>query len=148
MSFSVFLQCYRNGEPAAFSRSTLDEVFGASIVRREPDGSFKLYFADGGGADVCSGDYPGDDDNFVQHVGFDRPGGDAFWEALYRLADVTKSVILWPDDDRPSTAVTDEATVGHLGSGFTGPVLGQPKLVHSGRELRDYIFRKRERRQL
>ncbi len=141
MSFDIHLQCYRNGEPAAFNRLKLDEVFGASIVSRQPDGCFKLYFADGGGSDVYSGDYPGDDDDFVQHMMFSRCGGDAFWEALYRLADVTMSVILWPDDDKPSTAVTDEATVGHLGSGFSGPVLGQPKVVHSGRELRDYIFR-------
>jgi hypothetical protein len=138
MSFDIFLLCVRNGEAATFGRSTLYEVFGASIVSREPDGFFKLYFADGGGADV----YSGDDDDVVQHIGFNRPGGDMFFDALYRLAEVTKSVVFWPSKP-PAVAVTDEATLAHLPDGFSGDGIGPAWVVHSGRELRDYIFRKR-----
>ena len=142
MSFDIFLLCVRNGEAATFSRSTLVEVFGASIVSREPDGFFKLYFADGGGADV----YSGHDDDVVQHIGFNRPGGDMFFEALYKLADRTKSVVFWPDT-RPSSAITDQATWDHLPENFKEASLGPAQLVHSGRELEAYIFRKRERSQ-
>ena len=142
MSFDIFLLCVRNGEAATFSRSTLVEVFGASIVSREPDGFFKLYFADGGGADV----YSGHDDDVVQHIGFNRPGGDMFFDALYRLAEVTKSVVFWPSKP-PAVAVTDETTLAHLPDGLSADGIGPAQVVHSGRELYEYIFRKRERRQ-
>jgi hypothetical protein len=138
MSFDIFLQCYRNGEPANFKRSVVEEIFGPHAYG-DPDFS-NVTFPDGSGSCMYVDD--GDD---MQCIMFNHCGGHDFFQALYELADRTKSVVLWPDDDRPATAVTDEATPGHLPAGFSGPVLGQARLVHSGRELEEYIFRKRNR---
>ena len=141
MSFEIFLQCYRNGEPATFKRTILEEAFGLrDTSRNRRPWFFKVDYPDGGGADV----YPDDGDD-QQGIMFSRCGGDTFFDALYRLAEVTKSVIFWPYQS-PAVAVTNETTVAHLPSCFLDEGIGPAHVVHSGRELRDYVFRKRDRK--
>jgi hypothetical protein len=138
MSFDIFLQCYRNGEPATFKRSVVKEIFGPHAYG-DPDFS-NVTFPDGSGSCV----YVTDADD-IQGMMFNHCGGNDFFQALYKLADRTKSVILWPDT-RPSFAITDEATLAHLPLDFEQD-FGPGQIVRNGRELQEYIFRKRERRQ-
>jgi hypothetical protein len=113
VSFEIFLQCYRNGEPATFKRTILDETFGLrDTSRNRRPWCFKVDYPDGGGADVYADD--GDDQ---QGIMFSRCGGGMFFDALYQLADVTKSVVFWPYKS-PAVAVTNETTVAHLPSCF------------------------------
>lgn len=137
MSFDIFLQCVRNGEPATFKRSVVAEIFGPHAYG---DSDFSnVTFPDGSGSCI----YVARDED-IDGMGFNHCGGDQFFEALYRLADVTKSVVFWPDT-RPSTAITDEATRSHLPGNLEEGGMGPARVVRNGRELRDYIFRKRDR---
>ena len=137
MSFDIFLLCLRNGEAATFKRSVVAEIFGPHAYG-DPDFS-NVTFPDGGGSCLYVDD--GDD---IQCIMFNHCGGDDFFQALYDLADRTKSVIFWPDT-RPSSAITDEATWAHLPQNFKEGSTGPAQLVHNGRELEEYIFRKRDR---
>ena len=139
MAFDIFLICIRNGEAASFKRSVLQEIFGPA-AHGDPDFS-NVTFPDGSGSCV----YVTDADD-IQHMMFNHCGGDDFFQALYELADRTKSVVCWPDT-RPSSAITDQATWDHLPENFKEASLGPAQLVRSGRELEAYIFRERERRQ-
>jgi hypothetical protein len=138
MAFDIFLACIRNGEPATFKRSVLEEIFGPHAYG-DPDFS-NVTFPDGSGSCI----YVARDED-IEGMMFNHCGGDDFFQALYELADRTKSVIFWPDT-RPSFAVTDEATLAHLPLDYKQK-FGPAQLVHSGRELQAYIFRKRDRRQ-
>ena len=138
MSFDIFLQCYRDGEPATFKRSVLIEIFGPYAFGN-PRLSM-VTFPDGSGSCV----YVVDADD-IQDMMFNHCGGNDFFQALYELADRTKSIIFWPDT-RPSFAVTDEGTLAHLPRDFEQD-FGPGQIVRNGRELQEYIFRKRERRQ-
>jgi hypothetical protein len=137
VSFDIFLQCCRNGEPATFKRSVVAEIFGPHAYG-DPDFS-NVTFPDGSGS--CIYVDPGED---IDGMMFNHCGGDDFFQALYELADRTKSVIFWPDT-RPSSAITDEATLAYLPPSFVDGRMGPVQLVHSGRELQAYIFRKRDR---
>jgi hypothetical protein len=113
MSFDIFLQCFRDKAPATFERSNFEDVFGAYIVSRESNPGFVgVKFPDGSHADVYISELENIDGLMVNHC-----GGDAFFQALYQLADRTKSSIYWPGS-APSSVVTDDATVLHLPEGF------------------------------
>ncbi len=127
MSFDIFLYCFRNGEPATFERSVVAEIFSPHAYG-DPDFT-NVTFPDGSGACIYVAR-----DHDIQGLGFDRCGGDAFFDALYRLADITKSVVFWPGR-RPSCAVTDGATLAHLPDGFSADGCGPAQVVHSGAEL-------------
>ena len=48
MSFDIFLQCFREKEPATFKRSEFEVIFGAYIARRENEPGFvEVKFPDG-----------------------------------------------------------------------------------------------------
>jgi hypothetical protein len=138
VSFDIYLLCVRNGEPATFKRSVVTEIFGPHAYG-DPDFS-NVTFPDGSGSCI----YVARDDD-IESMGFNHCGGNDFFQALYELGDRTKSIIFWPDT-RPSFAVTDEATLAHLPLDFEQD-FGPGQIVRNGRELQEYIFRKRERRQ-
>lgn len=107
----------------------MDEVFGFrdSIRDRDP-GYLKVDYPDGGGADVYAGV-----DAEIAHIGFGHFGGDTFFEALYQLADRTKSVVYWPGR-APSSAITDPVMLQHVPK-YWEDAVGPPQLVRNGVEL-------------
>ena len=56
MSFDIWLECYRNGEPAPFKREVFESIFlpfctNRNEYERKPD-FMQVEFPDGGGADI------------------------------------------------------------------------------------------------
>src|ERR1700730_13081390 len=132
MSFDIFLQCFRNGEPATFKRALVEEIFTRDAVDYRPPLTDVTY-VDGG----AGGIYGADEEEDIQNMMFNHCGGDTFFAALHELAARTNSVVFWPRVGR-SIAVTDAAFVNHLPSGFDD--MGPAYIVSNGRELEACIF--------
>jgi len=159
MSFDIFLQCFRKGQPATFKREIFEDIFlphCADLKGYRSDPKFmRAEFPDGGGSDIHSGndydvlrmqlehgelpagtDIGVDDKSIIDHMMFNHCGGDMFFQALYELANRTQSVILWPSEG-PSTVVTNEAVLKELPEkGFD---LATIKIVHSGADIVEAI---------
>lgn len=136
MSFDIFLQCFRKGEPATFKRALVEEIFGRHAI------NFHLpltgvNYADRGGAEI----YGADDGDDIQSLMFNHCGGCTFFDALYELAQRTGSVVIWPTTRSPYCAVTDSETIADLPAGFCDEPLGAPIVVSDGRELDEGIRR-------
>lgn len=130
MSFSIFLQCFRDREPATFERAVFEEIFGQGAV----DARFPLTdvnYSDGSGGEIHGGE-----DDHIQHMMFSHCGGDRFFDALQELLARTKSVVFWLGTGR-QIAVADRAVIDHLPSGFDD--MGPAYIVSSGRELQTAI---------
>ena len=135
MSFDIFVQRFRDKEPATFKRSDFEDIFGAYVIRRESDPGFvEVKFPDGSVADV----YVSEQEN-VDSIMFNHCGGEAFFQALYQLADRIKGCIYWPDLG-PSSVVTDATTPVHLSPDFA-EALGPPIVVTNGVGILEAIQR-------
>ena len=127
MSFDLFLQRFENGNAATFPRADFEAVFGPYVTSREP-GFVKVEFPDGSGSDVYV-----DDDDAILSVMFNHFGGDAFIDALYRLAALSKLAIYWPAPGNP-IAVTDRSVEPHLPRDFVEES-GAVRIVGSGADI-------------
>jgi len=157
MSFDIFLQCYRKGKPATFKREIFDQIFlpycnDPSKYASDPK-FMQVEYPDDGGADIYLGNLHDDralllelgkdqeadalpsdlgDPHDIGHVMFNHCGGDMFFDAMYKLADQTRSVIFWPN--APSLVVaTNEAVLTELEPDFPG--IDNPRIVHSGADI-------------
>jgi len=129
VSFDIFLQSFRDGEVATWSRSLVEETFGQRIVLGDvADNFFRVNFPDGGGSDVYLGS-----DRDVCGMMFNHSGGAEFFDALWKLADRVQGVIFWPDT-RPVFVVTDAATVPHIPADMLAAG-APPLIVKSGAEI-------------
>jgi hypothetical protein len=130
MSFSIFLQCFRDREPATFERAVFEEIFGRDAVNAKYPLTDVTYL------DKSGGEIHGGEDDHIQHMMFSHCGGDRFFDALQELAARTMSVLFWPATGR-QIAVSDSAVIAHLPSGFDD--MGPAFIVSSGRELQTAI---------
>jgi hypothetical protein len=131
MSFDIFLQCYRNGEPATFKRSVFNEIFETETNQNDPD-FVQPEYPDGSGGDIYV------DENDIQCIMFNHCGGDIFWAKVYELLYVTKSVIFWPAGG-PASVVASAEALKHLPADWSDG-MGEASIVHSGRELEALIY--------
>ena len=135
MSFDIFVQCFRNREVATFKRAVVEEIFGPYVTRRGPGGEIeRVKYSDGGGAEIY-----GDKQDDLVGISFDHCGGDAFFDALFQLADRIKGVVHWPGVG-PSSVITDAAVLEHLPADFVEGC-GPPALVHDRDGITDAIQR-------
>lgn len=132
MSFDIFFQCYRNGEPATFKRSVFNEIFGVDTNPRDP-GYDVLEYPDGSGGAV----YLSDPD--IQHMMFNHCGGDIFWAKVCELLYVTKSVIFWPDEKGNNSVIANTDALKHLPSTWVED-FGEVNIAHNGPELEAFIY--------
>lgn len=131
MSFDVFLQRCRDGQPATFPRAIFEERFGPYVAERGRHFA-RVQYPDRACADI----YLGDEEN-IRGMMFNRFGGDAFFDGLYRITDRVKGVVLWPDA-APNCAVTDVAALEHLPEDLLrtcGPAL----VVREGKAMKDAV---------
>jgi hypothetical protein len=132
MSFSLFLVCMRNGEPATFKNALFDEVMGRHAI----DPEFPLYavkYSDGGCDEICN-TYA--DDDGIESVSFSHFDGNIFFDALWELADRAGAFFAWPAEGR-GTAVTSREFLVHLPADMAS--MGPPYVAKNGRELYDAI---------
>jgi hypothetical protein len=131
MSFDIFLEVWRQGEIASFKREVFEALFLPYCTKRrsydENPSFMRVEFPDESGSDI----YLDEEDDF-RHITFNHSGGSMFFDAIYKLADQTKSVIFWPNS--PSlVVVTNEAVLKELPADFPG--VENPRIVHSGAEI-------------
>lgn len=134
MSFDVFLMHFGVGESENLKTSDIDEILGPYVDWREPH-FMRVEFSDGGGSDVYYGDKSDRSSMMFNHF-----GGAAFYDALYKLAARTQSLVWWPAVDRPCHAMTDAATLKYLPQDYLEE-FGTPVLVRSGHDLMELIGR-------
>jgi hypothetical protein len=132
MSFSLFLICVRNGEPATFKTALFDEVMGRHAI----DPEFPLYavkYSDGG-CDEIRNTFADDDE--IESVSFSHFDSNIFFDALWELAGRAGAFFAWPAEGR-STAVTSRKVLAHLPADMAS--MGPPYVAKNGRELYDAI---------
>ena len=135
MSFDIFLQCFRNGQPAPISLELFESIFLPHDTHPEAyeddPGYLTLEYPDGGGGVLhCDG--------IATRGGmmFNHCGGKSFWDDIYRLADRTGSVIYWPSPG-PHGVVTREEVLKELPQdGFDLSVI---KVVRNSEEIGEAI---------
>jgi len=131
MSFDVYLQCFRNGEPTHFKRELFEAIFlphskYVDAYRKDPS-FLGVDYPDGSGSDIYCGH-----DTDISHLTFNHGGGEALFQAMYELAKQTRSVIYWPGDT-PCAVVTEETTRNDLPEGF--PDRDIAPVVYSGTDI-------------
>lgn len=130
MSFEIYVQRDGADGPISFKRSIVEEVLGSHAIVR--DGKLLgVKFSD-----QDFGDIDGAEEEDVKNLCFDG-GGDKFMQAIWEVAERTKSYIFWIDEP-PNLAVTSEEALSLVPEGIIESI-GPAKIVRSGRELSDYI---------
>lgn len=135
MSFDIFLQCFRSGEPEPIPRDVVEAIFlphntHPDAYKNDP-GEMTVEYPDGGGASIyCPEEGDGEEANTVM---FNHCGGDAFSEDLYKLAHMTRSIIHWPSED-PIYLYTDPTVPAEL-KGVDYFEEAQSVLIRSGADI-------------
>lgn len=128
MSFSINIQCFENGTFSKFKRSVAWKIF-EPFARPTMEG-WGLWYEG-----VYSGTLYIEDDDEIDGISIGRPG-DAVFDGLFTILQQTHSAAYWND----ACAVADPSVIPGLPSWFI-PGLGQPAIVHSGKELIEAIQR-------
>lgn len=116
MSFDIFLQCFRNGEPEPIPREIFDSIFAPHYthprLREKDPGYMVVEYPDGSGGCIYSG-YDKEDPERWSHMMFNHCGGDSFNQDMYKLAHLTRSIIFWPTNN-PIYLYTDPSVPAEL----------------------------------
>jgi hypothetical protein len=135
MSFEIFMECYRHGQPASFDRALIHEAFGSDA--RIGDGEIdSIVYPEGDRAEVFGADEP-----IIEGLMFNHASGDRVFDGLWRLANQTRSIVYWPGEGS-QCAVTNAETLQHIPAEMLEDI-GPARIVRTGRELADYIARGR-----
>ncbi len=131
MSFDIFMQCFRNGEPAPISRELFESIFLPHATHPESykadPGYFTVKYPDGSGGAIYCDDVEKSGCVMVNHC-----GGKSFWADFWELADHTGSVIFWPSE-KAESVVTNEATLKELPKDV--PDFAAAKIARDGDEV-------------
>jgi len=130
MSFTVNLQCFENGDFSQFPRQIAWDAF-SKFAEQATDTCWNLSFPDGG-----SGRLRIDEGEQVSGFSINRPGGYQVFEVIFTVLRQTPSLVYWEG----GCAVADPAVIPGLPPWMTQG-LGQPAIVHSGKELIEAIER-------
>jgi hypothetical protein len=133
MGLDIFIQCCRNGERALFKRELVEEIFGRYALDPPPHLQGATYLD--GQAEI----YGADKSDEIDHLMCAHCWGTTFFEALFELADRTKSVIFWPSRG-PWAAVTDVVTLTHLPPSAFDKEGEPPTVVADAKALEALIF--------
>lgn len=130
MSFDVYLQDFRSGEPAGIPRDLVRQAFGTVLSEVGAD-HWTLSFGPTSSCDLYLSAL-GNDPRYVHNITVERPCRDLrLWDGLAYLLAVEGSVLYFPDAAAP---LASSAVVGHLPSDMLD-ALGQPILVKTGHDI-------------
>ena len=134
MGFEVYLQCFKDGQKADISRRKISSLFAAFAKKVEShiwdvtytrNNTCTLYL------------YRSSNKSRIEGFTVDRPCGDLrLWNALYELLCLKGVVLYYPGG--PTPLVAHESTSGMLPADMI-EAIGQPRMVRSGKEIRDDI---------
>ena len=131
MSFDIFLQCFREGEPAYFKREIFEAIFlphsrYVSSYRRDPS-FLRVDYPGGSGSDIYCGK-----EVDIDHLMFNHGGGEPLFQSMFELAKQTRSVIYCPSETSWAV-ITEEATRKDLPKDF--PDRDVAPVVYSGADI-------------
>ena len=111
MSFDIFLQRFRSGEPAAADKQPVLALL--ETIRHKPaeHGIYELLFADGSSVDFAAKELT-TDEPFQGCAFFTHGVSDAALEAIYRVAKAARMVILPADAPNSAIFVDSELKAG------------------------------------
>jgi hypothetical protein len=137
MSFEVYVQSFRNGEPSGVPRGKIRSAFGGYLTETEPN-FWHLRYDD---ANSCDLNLTVDDADpgVIQGFAVHRPCGDArLWDALAAILSLGDLVLYFPGGGAPLVARTSVAQ--HLPMDMV-EALGQPVVVTRGEQIQNEIQR-------
>jgi hypothetical protein len=161
MSYDIFLACIRGDDTVRFKREVFDEVFlphcpRLSSYRADP-WFMQVEYPDGSRADIYirnSSDeedqarrrartaeerlalpnFPPGDPAYIENLGFDHFGGDAFFRDLYALADRVGAMVYAGG----TVIVTKESVLKEIPEDFLG--MEKARIVHNAAELEEAVY--------
>jgi hypothetical protein len=128
MSFDLELIAFKEGEPASFEVSIVNDALDPFIRSRDDDGLCHLAFPDGGGGEMFAFD---EGEIETSDISIGRASGTDIYDALYQILARTHSVLFWSFG---GCVVADASVIADLPEGFTDE-LGDPILVKSGADI-------------
>jgi hypothetical protein len=135
LSFDIFVQCFRNGEPAGLPWHALILLFPVQAAESTPD-FWHVRYDNLNSCDIHVSTLP-KNEAFIESLCVHRPcSHERLWQALFTLLKMGNCVLYFPGNSPP--LVADEAAVAHLPPGMIES-LGRPVCVHSAQEIRSAI---------
>ena len=138
MSFDIFLQCFRNGEPEPIPREVFESIFLPHATHpdayKKDTGYMTVEYSDGSGASIYCG---GDNDEERSSIMFNHCGGNAFSDDMYKLAHLTRSIIYWLSEN-PIYLYTHPAVPAEL-KGMEYFEEARSVLIRSGADIGEAI---------
>lgn len=111
MTFEIFVQCFKDKEPAYYPRSMVEEIFKRAAVVASDDLS-EVRYADGYAM------IDGIEDNEISDLVLASFGGRIALERLLEFADKTGAFIAWAGTET-NLAVTRADVIRHIPDEFT-----------------------------
>jgi hypothetical protein len=163
MSYDIFLACLRGNDSPRFKREIFEEIFlphCAHLKSYQNDpGGMQVEYPDGSRADISIHNtsdeeeqarrlartpeeriklpsFPPGDRAYIEFLGFDHFGGDAFFRDLYALADRVGAMVY--AGGMPSVIVTKESVLKEIPEDFLG--MENARVVQNASELEDAVF--------
>lgn len=164
MSYSIHLACVRGEDTLRFKREVFEEVFlphcsipksyraDPSLMQVEyPDGSRSdIYIHNRSDEEEQAGrqartleerlrlpEFPPGDPAYIEHLGFDHFGGDAFFRDLYDLAHRIGAMV-YAGAIRSTVIVTKEEDLKEIPEDFLG--MENARVVSNAAELEEAVF--------
>jgi hypothetical protein len=135
LSFDVFLQCFKGGEPAGIPRVVVRPLFPVDESRSEPD-YWCVCYDDLNSCHISVYSLPSDP-LLLESLCVFRPCGDLrLWEALLAVLRLGSVVLYFPGNAPP--LVASKAAGEQLPADMVEAV-GQPRVVTSGKEIVEII---------
>lgn len=131
MSFEIYVNCFRRGEPGGIPRSAVQAFFPIVDAESEPD-YWSVRYDDRNSCQItvtpCDSSH-----ELVTSLCIHRPCGDGrLWDALFSVMKLGAVVLYLPADTPP--LVVDNAAIAHLPVEMI-EALGDPVCVKSGKEI-------------
>jgi hypothetical protein len=135
MRNDIYLQCFRNGQPAGWPVPALLLLFPIQTRESRP-GSWHIRYDERNSCDIAVFPFPANG-AFIESLCIHRPCSDSrLWQALFTLLRIG-NVVLYSSGDLPPL-VAEETALAHLPPGMIES-LGPPVCVHSAQESQQAV---------
>jgi hypothetical protein len=135
MRHDIYLQCFRDGQPAGWPVAALLLMFPVQTRESRP-GSWRVQYNERHLCDIAVSPLPANG-AVIESLCIHRPCSDArLWQALFTLLRMG-NVVLYSSGDLPPL-VAAETAIAHLPPGMIES-LGRPVCVHSAQEIQQAV---------
>ena len=161
MSYDIFLACIHGKDTRRFKREVFEDVFLSHCTHlksyQADPGFMQVEYADGGRADIyimntseeeerarkeartpeqrlALPSFPPGDPAYIECLGFDHFGGDAFFRDLYKLTDRLGGIVFAGG----AVIATKESVLKEMSEDSSG--MDNARVVHNAAELEEAVF--------